>query len=782
MADTGRTGTHGSQERRRQEEVAARRPLRERELQTLADNSPDVMGRVDRHLRYLFISRAITAITGRRVEEYLGKTNEEVGSPAKLCELWSAHFREVFRTGRPRDLEFSLSSPDGQRHFSMRAVPELAADGSIETVAFVTRDVTELRRAEESRQRHATLVDGINRIFRDALRVTSTEWLGDVCLDVAQTVTQSTEAFVGEVNPSTGLLERMAASSLELEVGDVCTEDQSRGTPRKMEIPDIYARVIREGQGCFVNSLSKRSQGMDAPDGHLPLQSVLAVPLTRDGHAVGILAVGNRPGGYREEQQETLKVLATAIVEALDRRRAEATLREAQQLSAALNRINARIHARLEPVGILHDLVAEGAKALGCETAALSVRGADGWIVRHVHDLPSDLLGTVMSDDEQRHAWLALHARQPVAIEDAWSDDRVDVNHMRRHNIRAVLVVPLIVRNRPFGALFFNYHSRPHAFTKVQMVFAKQLAVTASISLENVRLFEQHRKAERELKRLNEALEALVKKRTAVAEERAEGLRRLAAELSEAEHRERKRLAKLLHDDLQQLLLAVKLRLPALLEGDQNQLEQHVEKLDQLVSDCMSTSRDLSHELSPTVLHQGTLAEVIQWVAEWFRDKHRLAISLDIDRNLPGVPEHVRIFLFESVRELLFNVVKHSGKMEAGLRLSLLPRSLALQVEDAGDGFDPESIEASLQHPEGFGLFNIRERLEALGGRLEIQATPRGGGCFRLLLPLTGDPETLREGGARNEVEADVAQPEESHGKARKTRLVAAETLRYGRE
>ncbi len=257
----------------------------------------------------------------------------------------------------------------------------------------------------------------------------------------------------------------------------------------------------------------------------------------------------------------------------------------------------------------------------------------------------------------------------------------------------------------------------------------------------------ERKRAEKKLKQLNETLEAQVAERTAVAERRAGDLSRLAAELSEAEHRERRRLAKLLHDDLQQLLLAVKLRLPVLVECEAGQREPHVQKLDALLGECMSTSRNLTQELSPPVIEYGSLAEVLGWLGGWFGEQHGLEVGLQIGGDLPPAPEHLRVFLFDAVRELLFNVVKHSGRLEARVALSFQRGHFVTQVEDRGDGFDPEAVEARLRQPEGFGLFNIRERLEALGGMLEIHNGAGGGACFRMFVPASeeAEPEEARE-------------------------------------
>ena len=420
------------------------------------------------------------------------------------------------------------------------------------------------------------------------------------------------------------------------------------------------------------------------------------------------------------------------------RRQVEAALRRGQELSAALNRINAAIHATLEPDDILRSLIVEGTEALGCETAAVTLRQANDWIVRFIHGMPHELLGATISDQEDCHALLAIDNRAPVAIEDAWTDQRVNPEHMRKHNIRAVLVVPLFVRQSPLGVAFFNCHCGPRSFSEAEVDFARQLATAASIALENVRLLNEHQQTEDRLAALNETLETQVAERTSVAERRAEDLRRLAIELTDVEHRERKRLARLLHDDLQQLLLAAKLRLPVLIEGDPGQLEQYVEKIDELLAECMSTSRNLTQELSPPVLEHGSLPEALDWLRGWFDEKHGLAVGLNVGERTPTASEHMRVFLFEAVRELLFNVVKHSGRMEAQVGLSFQKGAFVVQVEDDGDGFNPKAIEARLQKPEGFGLFNIRERLEALGGRLEIDKGISGGGCFRLFVPADG--------------------------------------------
>ncbi len=134
----------------RTEQVRAEHSLRRREveLRTLADNTPEVLTRFDRQLRHVFVNKAVEAVTGLRCQDFLGRTNKELGMPAALCALWDDALRSVFDQRAPRSIEFAFQSPTGLRHFESRLVPEFAADSSVEFALGVTLDVTERKRFE----------------------------------------------------------------------------------------------------------------------------------------------------------------------------------------------------------------------------------------------------------------------------------------------------------------------------------------------------------------------------------------------------------------------------------------------------------------------------------------------------------------------------------------------------------------------------------------------------------------------------------------------------------
>ena len=235
--------------------------------------------------------------------------------------------------------------------------------------------------------------------------------------------------------------------------------------------------------------------------------------------------------------------------------------------------------------------------------------------------------------------------------------------------------------------------------------------------------------AQDELKRTRDELESRIQKRTGK-------LRSLARELTLAEERERRRIAGLLHDNLQQLLVAVLLNIGATKAKNYSRgVLEELESIERMTKECVGITRTLAAELSPSVLHQCGLAAGFGWLRDWFNEKYGFDIEVWADDSL--IPDDdVSITLFQCVREILFNAVKHSGGKSARLMMFCDNEAFVnISIKDEGKGFDATALCVQDVWKDGFGLFSVRERVELLGGVMLIESAPGQGACFTLRFP-----------------------------------------------
>jgi len=237
------------------------------------------------------------------------------------------------------------------------------------------------------------------------------------------------------------------------------------------------------------------------------------------------------------------------------------------------------------------------------------------------------------------------------------------------------------------------------------------------------------RRNQQELRGLAATLERRVLQRTKELEEKTHRLRRLAATLANAERCERERLAGVIHDNLQQILVAARMRVQLAAQGKVDSLT----KAGNLLDEALQAARHLTTELRPPVLYEDGLIAALQWLAGRAQDQFHLSVTLDLTPEAEPRSTELRAILFESARELLFNISKHAGVNQARVELSRNHRNeIFLAVEDEGVGFQGSQVDES---GGGIGLFRIRERLISLGGQLDIDSVPGRGTRILLVAP-----------------------------------------------
>ena len=244
------------------------------------------------------------------------------------------------------------------------------------------------------------------------------------------------------------------------------------------------------------------------------------------------------------------------------------------------------------------------------------------------------------------------------------------------------------------------------------------------------------------LQEAHDELEERVRERTAELRETNQRLRHLASQLTSAENRERKRLALLLHDDLQQLLVAAQLQVGQLRKKvNHADVSALLERLAYVIDQAQDSTHDLTRQLRPTALYEVGITPAVRWLVHEMKNLHDLEVEIDAQQEAFDLKDDIKVLLFDAVRELLFNVVKHSGVQQAKVVIRQTGEHLLLRVEDRGKGFDTAG-QVKQTAGNGMGLFAIRERLAALGGHMKLESVPGDGSRSELTIPVDIARET----------------------------------------
>lgn len=455
---------------------------------------------------------------------------------------------------------------------------------------------------------------------------------------------------------------------------------------------------------------------------------------------------------------------ATIVEDISDRKQSEEALRQSEARFKLLSDTASRLLATEDLRGMIDDLCRSVMNHLDCQTFFNFMVNAEA------DRLHLNAYAGIPAHEARRIEWLdygvavcgcVARDGKRIVAEDILNTPDLNTQLVKSYGIQAYCCHPLIVQGRLIGTLSFGTRTRPR-FTADEIDLMQ--TVTHQVALVAQRLEAQHA-----LRSANEDLEKNVQQRTAtlanlvdtLQEEvdlrqqvedqlrlvneqlnaRAHQLRALTGELAIAEQRERRRLARVLHDGLQQHLAAAKMQLACLTEQLENASDrQKVEPILSMMTQSIHMARSLSADLNPPILHERGFTAGLQWLSRWMRDNHQLDVAVSTEK-IPKLPLEIKIILFECIRELLFNIVKHAKVGAAIVHLEMINENMiAITVKDEGVGFVPDQQMRNDVIGGGFGLFSIRERIGLLGGHLEVRSAPGKGSCFTMTVPFGQSP------------------------------------------
>jgi PAS domain S-box-containing protein len=214
-------------------------------------------------------------------------------------------------------------------------------------------------------------------------------------------------------------------------------------------------------------------------------------------------------------------------------------------------------------------------------------------------------------------------------------------------------------------------------------------------------------------------------------------IRRLSGRLLNLQDQERRRIARELHDSLGQYLAGLKMTIELLAQPAVRDKAGLFAECSEILDRCISETRTLSHLLHPPLLDEAGFASAAKWFVHGFSQRSGIPVSFDLEANFPRLPETIEITLFRVLQESLTNVHRHSRAGGAEIRVDLQPDQVMLEVTDHGCGIPSHVLSPIKKNgmQSGMGLAGMRERVNELDGRLEIDSSSQGT-TIRVTLPL----------------------------------------------
>ncbi|HSD62847.1 MAG TPA: PAS domain S-box protein [Ignavibacteriaceae bacterium] len=205
-------------------------------------------------------------------------------------------------------------------------------------------------------------------------------------------------------------------------------------------------------------------------------------------------------------------------------------------------------------------------------------------------------------------------------------------------------------------------------------------------------------------------------------------LKVLSSKLIAVQETEKRNISRELHDEIGQLLTAIKIDLQRIKnECNTDEGCRMIDDCTSLVEKTISIVRNLSHELRPSIIDDLGLAVALKWYTDRFSQRTGIKVdvkTINIDKFLPAEDS---IMLFRVCQEALTNITKHSGADHVSINLSLKKNEISLSIEDNGKGFDIKKALRNSAKGESMGILSMQERVELLSGKLKIISSEKAG-------------------------------------------------------
>jgi len=461
----------------------------------------------------------------------------------------------------------------------------------------------------------------------------------------------------------------------------------------------ILGVLIREARPLRLRRIGDDPRHVGFPLHHPPMESFLGAPVKARGKVFGNIYLTEKQGAveFDAEDEAALLVLANQAGVAIENARLYEETRRRGQWLEAVREISSAILAGAEINGVLETIARRARELVDAATAtivspaadggrdSLTITVADGAHAGELLGLSVPMQGSVSGD--------VINSGQSTALADASKDDRTYQPMIAIGNMGPMVLVPLVVRGRPFGTLAVANAVGGAPFDKEAIRLVETFADQASVALE-------YGRAQRELNRLS-VLD------------------------------ERERIGRELHDGVIQSLFSVGMGLQATAtrSGDpevESRIESAVGEIDRAIRDL----RNYIFGLRPGILADRQLEQALGDLAGEFEEKTGVTTVTDIDGTVAAELAPRAADLVQLTREALSNVGRHAQATTCRVSLRREGDDAILEIDDDGQGFDPAAPRS------GLGLRNLRDRGIAIGGRVSVESKAGVGTTVQIAIPL----------------------------------------------
>ena len=518
-------------------------------------------------------------------------------------------------------------------------------------------------------------------------------------VEAARELTSAEYAALGVLDPDRKELERFIYLGI-----DDGTKRAIGNLPRGR---GVLGELIREPTPLRLRDVNEHPHAYGLPPGHPPMQSFLGVPITVRGETYGNLYMTEKQDAeeFDEDDEEAALTLAIWAGIAIENARLYTSLSEREaEMQQALRRAEtsvdiARTVGGETDVDRVLDLIVKRARALVDARAllVLLVRGDHLFVAARAGEASGEIAELTVPLKDSVYGETM---RERVSRRLEGEESKGEFSLREQLEAESALIVPLVFRGYAVGTLVaFDREAGGSGFDQEDVRLLQAFAASAA---------------------------------TAVATAQTVESERLQQQVEVGE-RERHRWAQELHDDALQGLAAIRISLAMALQSDaagrMQGIERVAEETVERLGDQINELNRLINDLRPAPLERLGLAGALEVLVEESSARGGLEIEteIEIEHDVTGEEERV---VYRLVQEALNNVVKHASATRVSLIARLADHQVRIAVEDDGNGFDASSVAT------GRGLIGMRERIELLGGDIEVSSEPTRGTRITARVPL----------------------------------------------